>query len=637
MHEFHFLRPEWLWGLLPLFGLIVLLAKRGATAQVWKSVCDAHLLPHVLVGTEGSGHRLPLWLLGVGWALAVLALAGPVWSQLPQPVFRAESTLVMVLDLSRSMDVQDVAPSRLTRAKHKILDILKARKEGQTALVVFAGESFVVSPLTNDANTIMTLAQSLETELMPLQGSRVDLALLKADELLKQVGHAGGDLLLLTDGEGDPATVKVAEDLRSHGRRISVLGVGTVDGAPIPESGGFLQGQDGAIVIPKLDIPSLQGLAKAGGGLYATVTLDDQDILRMLPSSVSPRMFSSSTSEQRTTNLWREEGPWLVLLLLAVALPAFRPGWLGMFLAFMLIPQVSEAIFWESLWLRPDQQGVQALERDAPEEAAALFQDQGWKGVANYRAGKYQEAEETFSTVDTPEGRYNRGNALANLGRYEEALASYQTALTQQPHHEDARYNMEVIKKLLKKQSPPKQNGQDSQQSDASSSKQENDENDAGGEGGKSEQAPTSTQEQSKSGKDGLQNGKQEKPQQLTGSRSDPSSKQHQAEKDQKTSGEGNAREIQETELSQSDESQQPVSSPSSSKEKPGDHSEKAESASAASVEQTAEMQKSEQALQQWLRRIPDDPGGLLRRKFLLEHQRRVESGRPMPSQGKRW
>lgn len=636
MHEFHFLRPDWLWGLLPLFGLIVLLAKRGATAQLWESVCDAHLLPHVVVGTKRSSHPLPLWLLGVGWALAVLALGGPVWSQLPQPVFRADSTLVMVLDLSRSMDVQDIAPSRLTRAKHKILDVLKARKEGQTALVVYAGESFVVSPLTDDANTMMTLVQSLETELMPLQGSRADLALLKADELLKQVGHAGGDLLLLTDGEGDPATTKVVEDLHSRGRRISVLGIGTVDGAPIPEPGGFLKGQDGNIVIPKLDIPSLQAIAKAGGGQYATVTLDDQDILRVLPSSVSPRMFSSSNSEQRTTNLWREEGPWLVLLLLALALPAFRSGWLGMVLAFMLIPHVSQAFSWENLWIRPDQQGVQALERGAPEEAAALFHDPEWKGVANYRAGKYQEAEEAFSTVDTPEGHYNRGNALANLGRYEEALASYQTALTQQPHHEDARYNMDVIQKLLEKQSPPKQNGQPSQQSDASSTKQENDGEDAGDKE-KSEQAPDSTQEQSKSGKGDSQKGKQEKPPSLTGSRSDPSSKQHQAEKDQRTSGENNARETQETELSQSDYSQQPVSSPSQSERKPGDQPEKAEMASAASVEQTSEMQKSEQALQQWLRRIPDNPGGLLRRKFLLEHQRRVESGRPMPSQERRW
>jgi Ca-activated chloride channel family protein len=634
---FHFLRPEWLWGLLPLFGLMLLLAKRGTRAQVWESVCDAHLLPHVLVGTEGARRRMPLVLLGSGWTLAVCALAGPVWSQLPQPVFRAESALVIVLDLSRSMDVQDVAPSRLTRAKHKILDILKVRKEGKTALVVYAGESFVVSPLTDDAKTMVTLVQSLETELMPLQGSRSDLALRKAHELLEHVGYQGGDLLLLTDGEGDPTTLQVVEELRGQGRRVSVLGVGTIDGAPIPEPGGFLKDQDGVIVIPKLDISSLQTMARAGGGRYATVTFDDQDINRVLPSRVSPTTLPSSTSEQRTTDLWREEGPWFVLLLLALALPAFRTGWLGMLLAFILIPQVSEAFSLENLWFRPDQQGVRALEREAPEEAAALFQDPGWKGIAHYRAGKYQEAEQAFSTVDTPEGHYNRGNALANLGRYEEALGSYQTTLTQQPHHADARHNMEVIKKLLETQSSPKQEGQHSQQSDSSSSKQENDGANGRGEGGESEKASGSTHEQSESGTVGSQKRKQEDPERLTGSGSDPSVHPNQSKKDQKVSGTNLTRKTQEPESSKADQSEKPVSSVSSIEEKSGDQAEKSEMASAASAEQKAETQKSEQALQQWLRRIPDDPGGLLRRKFLLEHQRRLESGKRMPPQGKSW
>jgi Ca-activated chloride channel family protein len=199
MDTFHFLRPEWLWGFLPLVGLLFFLARRKATAQLWESVCDAHLLPHVLVGTTGAKSSSPIILLGLGWTLALVALAGPVWSQLPQPVFRAESALVIVLDVSRSMDAQDLAPSRLTRAKHKILDILQLRKEGQTALVIFSGESFVVSPLTDDARTMKTLVQTLETNLMPVQGSRPDLALKRGNELLEQAGIPGGDLLLITD------------------------------------------------------------------------------------------------------------------------------------------------------------------------------------------------------------------------------------------------------------------------------------------------------------------------------------------------------------------------------------------------------------------------------------------------------
>jgi Ca-activated chloride channel family protein len=320
-----------------------------------------------------------------------------------------------------------------------------------------------------------------------------------------------------------------------------------------------------------------------------------------------------------------------------LALPAFRPGWLGMLLAFLLIPQVSEAFSWENLWFRPDQQGVRALERDAPEDAAALFQDPGWKGIAHYQAGKYQKAEEAFSTVDTPEGHYNRGNALANLGRYEEALASYQTALTQQPHLVDAQHNMEVIKKLLEKQSSSKQEGQHSQQSDSSSSKQENEGDDARADGKESAQASDSTHEQSESGKGDSQKGKQEEPERLTGSRFDPSENQNQSEKDQKTAGKNMVRETQEPESSKADQSKNSMPSASAMEEKPGDQGEKSEVASTVSAEQTSETQKSEQALQQWLRRIPDDPGGLLRRKFLLEHQRRVASGKPVPPQERRW
>ncbi|MGP0592744.1 VWA domain-containing protein [Nitrospira sp. T9] len=630
---FHFLRPEWLWGLLPLFGLFLLIARKGATGQIWESVCDAHLLPHLLVGTEEATRRLPLVLLGSGWIVAVCALAGPVWSQLPQPVFRAESALVMVLDLSRSMDVQDVAPSRLTRAKHKILDMLKARKEGQTALVVYAGESFVVSPLTNDANTIVTLVQSLETELMPVQGSRTDLALQKAHELLQQVGQASGDVLLLTDGEGDPATLKVVDKLRSLGVRLSVLGVGTVDGAPIPETGGFLKDQDGAVVIPTLDIPSLQALAQAGGGYYATVTADDQDINRVFPSVVPRRGLSSSTSEQRTTDLWREEGPWLVLLLLVLALPAFRPGWLGILLAFLLIPQVSEAFSWDNLWVRPDQQGIQALERDAPEEAAALFQDPGWQGIAHYRAGKYQEAEEAFSIVDTPEGHYNRGNALANLGRYEEALASYQTALTQQPDHADAQHNLEIIKQLLDKSSSAEQAGGSPQQSDGSSPKQGNNGNQTGGEEENSENSsdPTHTQSDSKTGDSQKENPEKD------GSESDSARTANQSNEDQKSSEENMDGEAQGPDPLKAEQSKKPRSAPTTMEEKSEDQAEHSGVSSTGSAAHSPEIQKSDQVLQQWLRRIPDDPGGLLRRKFLLEHQRRVETGESTISQGKRW
>ena len=627
MAAFHFLRPEWLWGLLPLVGLLVFLAKRGANAHVWESVCDAHLLPHVLVGTTGAKSRSPIILLGLGWTLALVALAGPVWSQLPQPVFRAESALVIVLDVSRSMDAQDVAPSRLTRAKHKILDILQARQEGQTALVIFAGESFVVSPLTDDSRTMKTLVQTLETNLMPVQGSRPALALKMGNELLEQAGIPGGDLLLVMDGDAESETLETIKQLASKGRKISVLGVGTEDGAPIPEKGGFVKDETGAIVVTKLDPASLQAAARAGGGRFAPLSVDDRDLDYVLPSVDGLQVTTTTTSTQRTTNLWREEGPWLVVVLLAVVLPAFRRGWLGVLLAFILLPQISQAFSWENVWERSDQQAMKALEQEDPKKAANLFEQPDWKGIAHYRAEDYQQAEQAFSGIDLPDAHYNRGNALAKLGKYPEAMASYQAALTQEPDHGDAQHNLEVLKKLLEDhQSQPSQ-GSESQSSDRSS-----EDNKQPGEQ-RSQNQQSQEQASEKSGQD-------ETPGQSA-------SKQDGNENEQGSAGStqdflDNAKQSEEPESQNPSQDPQENTDPSDIvKPSPGENGKDADPqerlASASQSESMRDDQKSEQALQQWLRRIPDDPGGLLRRKFLLEHRRRMESGTAVDSSGRPW
>ena len=627
MNTFHFLRPEWLWGFLPLVGLLVFLARRGAAAQLWESVCDAHLLPHALVGTPGTKSKSPMILAGLAWALALVALAGPVWSQLPQPVFRAESALVLVLDVSRSMDAQDVAPSRLTRAKHKILDILQARQEGQTALIIFAGEAFVVSPLTDDARTMRTLVQTLETDLMPVQGSRPEVALDMGHELLAQAGIPGGDLLLITDGEADPATVETMQHIANKGRHISILGVGTEEGAPIPETGGFVKDNSGAIVVTKLEPHSLQAAARKAGGRYATVALDDRDLDVVLPA-VKPGSIATSTgSSQRTTDIWREEGPWLVVVLLAVVLPAFRRGWMGVVLALVLLPQAGHAFSWENVWERSDQQAMKALEQNDPKKAATLFEQPDWKGIAQYRAGDYEQAEQAFSAIDSPEGHYNRGNALAKLGKYSEAMASYQAALTQQPDHADAQHNLEVLKKLLEDQQSPPSQGSDSQSPDSSSSDQQQK-----GDGKKSnqqgqEQESEKSDQEKNPGQPASQNNEKETEKGFSGSPQD-------SEDNAKPSKEPQSQNLSQDPKDKSDPSDMAQTSPEENAKDPDSQE---QMASASQSEEAREDQKSEQALQQWLRRIPDDPGGLLRRKFLLEHRRRLEAGMAVDSSGRPW
>ena len=201
--QFHFLRPLWLLALILLVIFLWHRFNHRVSSRSWQKVVDAALLPHLLSG-KGEGRQSTLWaVLGMVAGLAIIALAGPVWEKLPQPIFRQQSGLVIALDLSRSMDSGDIKPSRLTRGRHKVADILKLRNEGQSALIAYAADAFVVTPLTEDTATINALLPSLSTEIMPSQGSQADKALSQALDLFINAGVTGGDILLVSDGFND--------------------------------------------------------------------------------------------------------------------------------------------------------------------------------------------------------------------------------------------------------------------------------------------------------------------------------------------------------------------------------------------------------------------------------------------------
>ncbi len=270
IEQFHFLRPAWLL-LLPI--LLILLwqgFQRRHSSRGWQSVVDANLLPHLLAG-KNQVRDNSLWALSaIVGVIAIVALAGPVWDKLPQPIYRQQAALVIVLDLSRSMDATDIKPSRLARARHKIADILAARKEGQTALVTYAADAFVVTPLTEDAGTIDALLSSLATGIMPSQGSFADKALSQAFVLFDNAGVANGDVLLVSDSFNPDEMVAMQALLdKNSSHRISVLGIGTEAGGPIPlTSGGFLKDNQGSIVISRLLADGMREIARTGGGAF---------------------------------------------------------------------------------------------------------------------------------------------------------------------------------------------------------------------------------------------------------------------------------------------------------------------------------------------------------------------------------
>ncbi len=476
---FHFLRPEWFYALFPLLLLMWLQWRRRLSSRSWQSVVAPRLLPHLLVG-QGSGRRpWALLLAGIGGLLAIVAMAGPAWKKLEVPVYRQPSSLVLLLDMSRSMDAADIKPSRLLRAQMKLRDILAQRKEGDTALIVYAANAFVVSPLTPDASTIASQLDSLSSDLMPAQGSRPDRAIELALQLLQQSGVSHGGVLLVSDGidgEESKELKSAIKQLVDAGHRLSVLGVGTPEGAPIATAnGGFLKDSNGAIVLTRLDDTELDALARQGNGSYRRISTDDNDFHALLAPFENMRaQLQSKKVEGMNSDQWRDEGPWLLLPLLLLGALAFRRGYVVVLLLLVLpLPRPAHAFDWDSLWQRADQRGQHAMQAGDTKQAAALFRDPEWRAAANYRAGDYQAAAQSLKDIGSADADYNRGNALAKQGQLQEAINAYDAALKLDPKHADAKFNRDLLEEMLKQQQQDKQQnkngkGQDKNQQQGS-------------------------------------------------------------------------------------------------------------------------------------------------------------------------
>jgi len=582
LSEFHFIRPYWLLALMPAAALLVMLLRHKLSRGNWALVCDPALLPYLIQEKAVHSSRKSLLLGGIIALLAIVALAGPTFQRLPSPVFRNDSALVIALDLSRSMDAQDIKPSRLIRARYKIADLLRRRRDGQTALLVFAGDAFTVTPLTDDTETIASQLEALTTDIMPAQGSDAEAALKRAVQLLQQAGLPKGEILLISDGvDSGLAAAKKLNDYR-----LSVLGVGTDEGAPVAlPNGGFLKDQQGAIVVPKLDEAKLAALAGAGGGVYHKMTADDSDIETVLAQLDTAVPAAQGQSEnQLRVDLWDDLGPWIVLALLPLAAFSFRKGLLCIAFALLLpLPENSYALDWQDLWRTKDQQAAKAFEQKQYERAAELFENPDWKAAAQYRSDKAQTGE--LLAPKSATGFYNQGNVLAKSGRFEEAIDAYKKSLALDPHNEDAEYNKKLVEEALKQQKQQKQQQNDQRQDSEKDQQQE-----------------------------------QQKPRDQSGSEQKPEQKD---EKSEQKNGENKPEksEAGEEKAEQKDEPQKQADQQQANKDQK--QAEPSKPNNEASAMQPSD--ETQQANEQWLNRIPDDPAGLLKRKFKYQYGQRQQ------------
>ena len=570
IENFQLLRPLWLLALVPVAIFILALWRINSVVTAWDRAVDKSLLPFLLDRSKNASQRTPLLLLSFAWLFSIVALAGPVWEQLPQPVQKREDAMVIVFDLSLSMFAPDHQPTRLDLAKRKLRDILAMRKEGQTALVVYAGDAHTVTPLTDDVVTIESLVPSLSPNIMPLFGSNPVAAVDLAIGLLDEVEASRGRVLLMTDGiNGFSEEQLLANRLLETDYELLIMGIGTEQGAPIRTSdGSFLTDQFGNIVTPSLNRNVLQSLANRTGGRYHDIQLADSDLAFLL--SNFDLLDDELTEVDEEFDIWYESGPWLLLLVLPAVAMSFRKGWLFSFIFLsssgLLIPSnQAQAFDWRDLWRTKDQQAADAFANENHELAASLFESSAWSGAANYRSKNYESAIAAFSAINTADGNYNRGNALALAGSYPEAIAAYETALSLKPNHEDALSNKAVIEKLLEQQESEKGEQQEGDSQDNQS--EQNSQNE-------SEQQETSEQQDQQS-----QEGNQDQQEQ----------QQNQPPEEQEGS-----------------ESNSEQNTPS---------------------ESSNEELEEQQSLEQWLRRIEDDPGELLRRKFRYQYRQRQLNG----------
>ena len=614
--DFHFLRPMLLWAILPLLIIGGLLAYIHKQQSGWQSVLAGHLYKHIISQSNAKKLRQPFWLLTLGWLIATLALAGPTWERLPQPVFQLHTGKVVLMDMTMSMRATDVKPNRLSRARYKAIDLVKQISEGETGLVAYAGDAFTISPLSSDGQNLTALIPSLSPEIMPIAGSEPALGLKAAIELLQKANYPQGEIFWITDGIDNRQMKEMSDLLNSSPYRLSILAVGTEEGAPIQmPNGELLKDNNGSIVLPKLNPSNLKTLARQGGGRYAPMQADNSDIEYLVDQSTlgneEQKTDDKDAANDNFGDKWQEMGPYLLLLLLPFAAYSFRRGLLGIVLLGLLLPiytPEASAGLWQDMWQTNNQQALKAYNKQQFDEAAQKFDDPLWQGSALYKNQDYENALKAFNQVNSAEGLYNQANTLAQLGKLPEAIKKYDEALAQQPDNEDAKANKALIEKLLEQQ----KSDQDQQKND----QQQNDDQQQDGD--------KQQQDQDQQGDDSEQQNseqQQQQDQQQSDSQEDNSEQQ-----DQNQQNENNEQQKSEEEQ-QKQESQERESQTDESDPKEGEQEQQAQQMQ--QQELSDEEKEQMQRMQNLLNRVPDDPAFLLKRKMQIEAQQRKRETPP--------
>ena len=449
LEHFHFLRPGWALLVLPLVVIAVVQNRQGTSRDMFGGIIAPHLLTHLRLQRFDSRWINPRIVSLVFMILALLVVMGPTWRQQPSPLNQDEAALIIVLDVSASMQQKDVQPSRLQRAKQKISDLLAQRPDKKAALVVYYGTAHTVLSLTADQDILNQYLAAIAPSIMPQTGKFPEYSLPLIDEILRET-HAPATLVLFTDGLGADSRRAFENYFETSTHQLLVVGLGTEAEAP---------------GLAPLDRSSLEALAEESNGEYVSLTLDDADIRQL-----DRRIDSHYVVVEDNALPWLDSGYPLVFPALLLFLMWFRKGWtltwscllLPLVLSSTPQPALAQndaapisrtpvaAVDWfADLWLTSDQQGRLLMQLGRYPAAASRFTDPMWKAMAHYYNEEFMLAAEYFSRADSNDALFNEANARAQGKDYVRAVNRYDRLLARKPDYPGAASNRARVQEII--------------------------------------------------------------------------------------------------------------------------------------------------------------------------------------------
>lgn len=276
----HFWVLHFLW-LVPLIAVALMIAGRKRN-QAIKAFADTALLPRLIGAEQKRQTFFKNILLLIALALILFALSGPQWGSHYQEVSQKGIDIMLLVDVSPSMLVEDVTPNRLERARREILDLLKVVQGDRVGLVAFSGAAFVQCPLTLDYGALEMFLNALEPGLLPVPGTDLGGAIETGLWSFDFKSETDKVMVLITDGEDNEGKgLEAAGTANTKGVRIFVYGIGDPSGGPIPAGnghGGFKKDKDGKVILSKLDETGLKQMAVKTGGTYVRSMAGDLDL-----------------------------------------------------------------------------------------------------------------------------------------------------------------------------------------------------------------------------------------------------------------------------------------------------------------------------------------------------------------------